>query len=183
MSFSNVGTENPSTTATPGVEVDQPNAYRLGKGKENLMADNQQTPGRGWHRFARRPSSASLVSIVAHVIIGVLILNAIKMPAVFDQFLQVDRPAKTVAERVEYVPSATRARNSFGEGPRRAALLPRRGQCTDGRRPIGRATRDSRRDTGAGGASDTTLRGGVGVRCVAGTARRAVSSPMIRASG
>jgi hypothetical protein len=67
------------------------------------MAENQQTPVQGWRRFARRPSSASLVSIGAHAIIGVLILNAIRMPAVFDRFLQVDRGAKPVAERVEYV--------------------------------------------------------------------------------
>lgn len=67
------------------------------------MAENQLPPGQGWRRFARRPSSASLVSIAAHAIIGVLVLNTIRMPAVFDRFLQVGRDATQVAERVEYV--------------------------------------------------------------------------------
>jgi hypothetical protein len=67
------------------------------------MAENQHTPGQGWRRLMRRPSSASLVSIGAHAILGVLIWNALQMPAVFDRFLQFDREAKPVAERVEYV--------------------------------------------------------------------------------
>jgi hypothetical protein len=67
------------------------------------MVHDQQTPLEGWRRFARRPSSASLVSIIAHVIVGVLVWNAVQMPAVFDRFLRIDRDAKPVAERVEYV--------------------------------------------------------------------------------
>ena len=67
------------------------------------MAENQHMPSEGWRRFMRRPSSASLVSIGAHAILGVLIWNALQMPAVFDRFLQVDRDAKPVAEKVECV--------------------------------------------------------------------------------
>jgi len=67
------------------------------------MVNDQQTPLKGWRRFARRPSSASLVSIVAHVVLGVLVWNAVQMPAVFDRFLRVDRESKPVAERVDYV--------------------------------------------------------------------------------
>ena len=51
----------------------------------------------------RRPSPASLISIVAHVIVLVLVWNAVQMPAVFDQFLQVDRKAKPVAENIQFV--------------------------------------------------------------------------------
>ena len=67
------------------------------------MDHDQQTPLESWRRVARRPSSASLVSIIAHVIVGVLVWNAVQMPAVFDRFLRIDRDARLVAERVDYV--------------------------------------------------------------------------------
>jgi hypothetical protein len=51
----------------------------------------------------RRPSPASLVSVIAHVVLGVLVWNAVQMPAVFDRFLQVDTTAKPVAERIQFV--------------------------------------------------------------------------------
>jgi hypothetical protein len=43
------------------------------------------------------------VSVAVHVVLLVLVWNAVQMPAVFDRFLQADREAKPVAERVEYV--------------------------------------------------------------------------------
>jgi hypothetical protein len=64
---------------------------------------DQQTTEKGWRRFMRRPSPASLVSVVAHVILGVVVWNAIQMPAVFDRFFPVVRDAKPVAERIQYV--------------------------------------------------------------------------------
>jgi hypothetical protein len=63
----------------------------------------QQTTSTGWRRFARRPSSASLVSVVVHAVAGVLLISALQMPAVFDDFLKVDRAAEPVRERVEFV--------------------------------------------------------------------------------
>jgi hypothetical protein len=64
---------------------------------------DQQTTKKGWRRFARRPSPASLVSVVAHAILGVVVWNAIQMPAVFDRFFPVVREAKPVAERIQFV--------------------------------------------------------------------------------
>ena len=54
-------------------------------------------------RLWRRPTSASLVSVVLHIVLGILVWNAVQMPAIFDQFVQQDRAAKPVAERVEYI--------------------------------------------------------------------------------
>ena len=64
---------------------------------------DQQTPGKGWRRFMRRPSPASAVSVIAHVILGVMIWNAVQMPAVFDRFLQFDRQTKPAAEKIQFV--------------------------------------------------------------------------------
>ena len=50
----------------------------------------------------RRPSPASLVSVIAHVILGVLVWNAVQMPAVFDRLLRSER-SKPVAERIQFV--------------------------------------------------------------------------------
>ena len=63
---------------------------------------DQQTPKEGWRRLMRRPSPASLVSVIAHVILGVMVWNAVQMPAVFDRFLQGDR-AQPAAERIQFV--------------------------------------------------------------------------------
>lgn len=68
-----------------------------------MEPSNQQRPVTGWRRYMRRPSPASLVSVVAHLILGVIVWNAIQMPAVFDRFLQGDREAAPLAERVEFV--------------------------------------------------------------------------------
>jgi len=68
-----------------------------------MEARNQQTSSTGKRRLWRRPSSASLVSVVVHVVVLVLVWNAVQMPAVFDRFLRVDSKARPVAERVEYV--------------------------------------------------------------------------------
>ena len=83
------------------------------------MAENQQTPIQGWRRYTRRPSSASLVSIIAHVAIGVLVVNAVQMPAVFDRFREVDK--EPVAERVEYVTVTPPAPAAPAMRPTRAA--------------------------------------------------------------
>lgn len=64
---------------------------------------NQQTPDEGLRRFLRRPSPASLVSVGLHLVLGVLVWNAVQMPAVFDRFLQKDQQATPVAERIEFV--------------------------------------------------------------------------------
>jgi hypothetical protein len=64
---------------------------------------DQQTQKEGWRRYMRRPSAASLVSVIAHVILGVLVWNAVQMPAVFDRLLQNERPVKPVEERIQFV--------------------------------------------------------------------------------
>ena len=48
-------------------------------------------------RIMRRPTSAAVVSVIAHVFLGVLVWNALKMPGVFDQLVQRDRQAQPVA--------------------------------------------------------------------------------------
>lgn len=64
---------------------------------------NQHMPPTGWRRYWRRPSPASLVSVIAHLILGVMVWNAIQMPAVFDRLMHGDREAAPLAERVEFV--------------------------------------------------------------------------------
>ena len=64
---------------------------------------DQQTTMKGWRCFARRPSPASLVSIVAHVILGVMVWNAVQMPAVFDRFFPVNRDARPAEEHIQFV--------------------------------------------------------------------------------
>lgn len=68
-----------------------------------MDSQDQQMPRAGWRRYVRRPSPASLVSVGLHVVLGVLVWNAVQMPAVFDRFLQKDQQAKPVAERIEFV--------------------------------------------------------------------------------
>ena len=67
------------------------------------MAKVPQQTTKGWRRLLRRPSPASLVSVAAHAILGVLVWNAVQMPAVFDRLLQRDRVARPAAERVDFV--------------------------------------------------------------------------------
>ena len=70
-----------------------------------MRAENQ--PGSNedvWrHHWRRRPTSAALVSMAAHVVLGVLVWYAVKMPAVFDEFMQRDAKSRPVAEKVEFV--------------------------------------------------------------------------------
>jgi uncharacterized membrane protein YwzB len=68
-----------------------------------MDGQDQQRPKQGWRRYLRRPSPASLVSIIAHVILGAVVWNAVQMPAVFDRFLQNDERAKPTAERIQFV--------------------------------------------------------------------------------
>jgi hypothetical protein len=44
-----------------------------------------------------------MVSVIAHVILGVLIWNAVQMPAVFDRFLRFDGQSKPAAEKIQFV--------------------------------------------------------------------------------
>ena len=64
-----------------------------------MGGQDQKRPREGWRRYLRRPAPASLVSVGLHVAIGVLVWNAVQMPAVFDRFLQNDERAKPTAER------------------------------------------------------------------------------------
>jgi hypothetical protein len=90
---------------------------------------DQQTSKQGWRRFMRRPSTASMVSVIAHFVVGVLVWNAVQMPAVFDRLLQNDQRTKPVAERIQFVtvtpPSAVASQ------PTRAATR----QAAPGARP------------------------------------------------
>ena len=67
------------------------------------MAEDQQRPTEGWRRYVRRPTAASLVSVGLHLVIGVLVWNAVQMPAVFDRLLQRDQRAKPTVERIQFV--------------------------------------------------------------------------------
>ena len=58
---------------------------------------SESTQGTGKRRW-RRPTSASLVSVVMHVVLGILVWNAMQMPMFFDQVTQAP-----VAERIQYV--------------------------------------------------------------------------------
>lgn len=93
--------------------------------------EGQQMPKEGWRRYLRRPSPASLVSVALHVVIGVLVWNAVQMPAVFDRFLQNDQRAKPVAERIQFVtvtpPSAAASQptRSVTRQARQATSFPR----------------------------------------------------------
>ena len=99
-----------------------------------MAADNQSTSMNGGRRFVRRPSPASLVSIVAHVVLGVLVWNAVQFPAVFDRFLQVDRKAAPLAERIEYVtvvpPTIASTPTPAARRPARAAVAARHNNTT-----------------------------------------------------
>jgi hypothetical protein len=54
-------------------------------------------------RILRRPTSAALVSVFAHIILGLMVWNAVQMPGVFDQLVKRDLATKPVAEKVEFV--------------------------------------------------------------------------------
>ena len=87
---------------------------------------NQQPSGNGKRRLWRRPSSASLVSVGVHIVVLVLVWNAVQMPAVFDRFLQVDREARPAREKVQFVtvvpPSAVSTPGPVARRPARASV-------------------------------------------------------------
>ena len=85
-----------------------------------------QSTSTGWRRLARRPSSASLVSVAVHVVVGILLISAVQMPAVFEGFLKADRAAKPVAEKVEFVAIAPAPVESVTSAPRRSTPVPSR---------------------------------------------------------
>ena len=80
----------------------------------------------GWRRFERRPSSASLASVAVHVVVGILLISAVQMPAVFDGFLKADRAAKPLSERVEFVAVTPAPIESLTAGPRQSSPAPAR---------------------------------------------------------
>jgi hypothetical protein len=93
-----------------------------------MALKDQQTDVKGWRRFVRRPSPASLVSVVAHVIVGVMVWNAIQMPAVFDRFFPVVRNTTPVAEKIQFVtvtPAATVADTQARPAARQAPVATR----------------------------------------------------------
>lgn len=74
-----------------------------------MDAQDQRGSVRRGSRLVRRPSPASLVSVAAHVVLLIAVWHAIQVPAVFDQFLQTDRRAKLVPEKITYVTVAPAA--------------------------------------------------------------------------
>ncbi len=69
-----------------------------------MRAENQPGSRDVWrHHWRRRPTPAALVSMAAHVILGVLVWYALKMPAVFDELMQRDEQSRPVAEKVGFV--------------------------------------------------------------------------------
>lgn len=66
--------------------------------------EGQQQPRPGDRlRQWRKPGPSALLSLAVHVALGIMVWNAVQMPAVFDRLLQVDRTARPVRERVEFV--------------------------------------------------------------------------------
>jgi hypothetical protein len=71
-------------------------------------------------RIVRRPTSAALVSVVMHIVLGVLAWNALQMPGMFDQLVQRDHQARPVTEKVDYLAiSPPRAESAFAPAPAR----------------------------------------------------------------
>lgn len=129
-----------------------------------MKLTEQQTTSTGWRRFVRQPSSSSLVSVVAHLVLGILIMNAIQMPAVFDRFLQFDRAARPVVERVEFVTIAPAPDELIATAPRTASpARPRQAPVTS---PEANAPLVAPREIPTelpppAASSDTTIRGSV----------------------
>src|SRR5262245_18786865 len=68
------------------------------------MTSTRQPGWKEFHRrILRRPTSAAVVSVIAHIFLGVLVWNAVQMPGVFDQLLQQDRTNQPRAEKIEFV--------------------------------------------------------------------------------
>jgi hypothetical protein len=129
-----------------------------------MRASEPQVRSKGWRRFVRRPSSASMVSVVAHIALGIMIINAIQMPAVFDRFIQVDRSAKPVAERVEFVAVPTPPETTTAAAPRASRPTAARQAPTSA--PVANAPLVAPREIPTelpppAAASDTTVRGSV----------------------
>lgn len=83
------------------------------------------TGARRW----RRPAPSALVSAAIHVVLAVVVWNAVQLPAVFDRLLVVDRSARPVRERVEYVvvtPPEGVTSGAPGIPVRRAVVAPSR---------------------------------------------------------
>ena len=102
---------------------------------------------------------------MAHVVVGILLINAIQMPAVFDRLLQVDRSLQPKAEKVEFVAiaptpdtaaSPVTTRSSSAPVPRQAPIA-----VPEANAPLV-APRDVPTEIPAPAApSDTTIRGSV----------------------
>jgi len=80
---------------------------------------SESTQGTGKRRW-RRPTNASLVSLVLHVVLGILVWNAVRMPVFFDQFTQAP-----VAERIQYVEVTPSGGRGAVSPPPRSTTPPR----------------------------------------------------------
>jgi hypothetical protein len=103
--------------------------------------------------------------VVAHLVLGILILNAVQMPAVLDRFLLFDRSARPVAEKVDFVAlpaapdePATPAppRRPVTDIPRQAPVAP-----TEANAPLVAPREIPTRIPPPSAGSDTTIRGSV----------------------
>lgn len=129
-----------------------------------MNSTDQTTSSTGWRRFARRPSSASMVSLIAHVVIGILLINAIQMPAVFDRLLQGDQSARPKAEKVDFVtvvpapdePQAVTPRASTDSRPRQAPVA-----SPEANAPLVAPTEIPTELPPPAASTDTTIRGSV----------------------
>lgn len=72
-------------------------------------------------RPRRRPTPSALVSVGLHLVLMVVVWQAVQLPAVFDRMLVVDRSARPARERVDFV-RVTPPAESAG---RPAATVPR----------------------------------------------------------
>ena len=84
------------------------------------MTEKKQPGWMEFHRrILRRPTSAALVSVIAHVFLGILVWNAVQMPGVFDSLVQRDRMAQPAAEKVEFVTVQPLRDSAFAPAPAR----------------------------------------------------------------
>lgn len=68
-----------------------------------MRPGNQQPTDRSTPRWRRRTDSSTLVSVVIHLVLGVVVWHAVQVPAVFERFLQAGQDATLPAERVQFV--------------------------------------------------------------------------------
>ncbi len=139
------------------------------------QAQQQERPT-GRKAQARRPSSSTLLSVSIHIVLGILVWQAVRVPAVFERLLQSSPDTQRTTERVQYVavpsvaePSARHPaplRNP-SESPRIAApsaelVAPREVPTQLPPVPLDRSAGTAPGAPGAGSAPGGALRGGDG---------------------